>query len=381
MKLLWVSFFMLLTTMVPSETVRFHSGEYCYISQEAEYTRDVDTLYPKLGLFSYFPEGETPLRPIVFHSDQVDRGDVLQVVVFNERPLERVEAVLSDAEGNTVVAAHGGHLLPEQHNRDLWAAAETDVTPGYSSTLRQVWLLFVGIPHYIGGGAYRLEIAGQGGNCSFRDFYRLTVHPKEFAFENIRFNQDLSALMLTDDPRRLKESRELQDILHTFKPEAQYHTGPLILPVKTGRQSSGYGDRRRYHYNDGGSSLSLHNGIDLAVPTGTPVLASGSGEVVFAAERLITGYTVVLEHLPGVFSLYYHLDELHAEVGTRVDQGDILGTVGMTGVATGPHLHWELRVSGVAVDPKPFLEDEIIDKSVPMSIIVMRSLNLLRRRR
>ena len=80
-----------------------------------------------------------------------------------------------------------------------------------------------------------------------------------------------------------------------------------------------------------------------------------------ASERIITGFTVVIEHLPGLYSLYYHLDSLSVREGQRVSQGDRIGTVGSTGLATGPHLHWEVRSAGVAVDPDLLVKRSLID--------------------
>jgi murein DD-endopeptidase MepM/ murein hydrolase activator NlpD len=108
------------------------------------------------------------------------------------------------------------------------------------------------------------------------------------------------------------------------------------------------------------------------------VVASGSGRVVMAEERLLTGLTVVLEHLPGVYSLYYHLDSLLVRQGDEVQLGQRVGTVGMTGLATGPHLHWELRVSGTAVDPDSLVARPLIDKSALSVIMEDLSMGLRR---
>jgi murein DD-endopeptidase MepM/ murein hydrolase activator NlpD len=74
-----------------------------------------------------------------------------------------------------------------------------------------------------------------------------------------------------------------------------------------------------------------------------------------AKERILTGFSIVIEHLPGVYSLYYHLDKLDVKVGQMVSAGDKIGDSGFTGLATGPHLHWEIRVAGNAVEPKTLL--------------------------
>ena len=76
-----------------------------------------------------------------------------------------------------------------------------------------------------------------------------------------------------------------------------------------------------------------------------------------AENRISTGWSIVIEHLPGVYSLYYHMDSLTVEKGDMVKQGTLIGYSGATGLATGPHLHWEVRVNGNAVNPDFFVSD------------------------
>jgi murein DD-endopeptidase MepM/ murein hydrolase activator NlpD len=71
-----------------------------------------------------------------------------------------------------------------------------------------------------------------------------------------------------------------------------------------------------------------------------------------AKHRLLTGFSIVIEHLPGVYSLYYHLDKIDVKEGQMAGAGQKIGESGFTGLATGPHLHWEVRVAGNAVEPK-----------------------------
>ena len=124
-----------------------------------------------------------------------------------------------------------------------------------------------------------------------------------------------------------------------------------------------------YEYASGGTADSVHNGVDLASPTGTPVAAAAAGVVVLAAPRLVTGLTVVLEHLPGLYTLYYHLSGMEVKAGERVSAGQTIGRVGSTGLATGPHLHWEARAGSVAVDPDGLTLERIVDKSAVFGII------------
>jgi murein DD-endopeptidase MepM/ murein hydrolase activator NlpD len=78
----------------------------------------------------------------------------------------------------------------------------------------------------------------------------------------------------------------------------------------------------------------------------------------------MTGNTIIIEMLPGLYSLYFHLSEIDVKQGDVVGQGDLIGKVGMTGFATGPHLHWEIDALGVPVDPDALTAKPILDKTV-----------------
>jgi biotin carboxyl carrier protein len=132
---------------------------------------------------------------------------------------------------------------------------------------------------------------------------------------------------------------------------------PFIWPVQ-GRISGRFGNQRIYMLPDGsGSPKSPHSGMDIAVPQGTPVKAPAAGLVTFAAPDLyLTGGTVLLDHGHGVSSNFLHLSRLDVKVGDRVEQGQVIGAVGMTGRASGPHLHWGMNWFDVRVDPLLVLE-------------------------
>jgi len=100
--------------------------------------------------------------------------------------------------------------------------------------------------------------------------------------------------------------------------------------------------------------IRAHKGVDYAAPTGTPVKAAGEGRVLFAGRRGGYGNVVELSHANGITTLYGHLSRFAKGVraGKRVSQGDVIGYVGMTGLATGPHLHYEYRVRGVHKNPQ-----------------------------
>jgi hypothetical protein len=220
------------------------------------------------------------------------------------------------------------------------------------------WYALAGIPSTLSPGPYLIRVRVRRGADTMELGRPVTVIGRKFVFEDIPLNQAMSELRADPDPRKDEEARELYRLLGRFDPSAVFHTGPFRRPVENFRETSFFGDRRTYIYSDGGRAKSVHQGIDYAVPRGTPVAASAKGRVVMARPRIITGHTVVLEHLPGVYSLYYHLDSIDVREGAVLEAGDRIGLSGATGLITGPHLHWEIRVAGTAVEPKPLLAPE-----------------------
>jgi len=124
---------------------------------------------------------------------------------------------------------------------------------------------------------------------------------------------------------------------------------PFTVPLQSHyRVTTAFGTARSY---GGGPPTGYHLGTDLAVDQGTPVYASAGGRVVLAGPLKVRGNAVILDHGLGLFTAYYHLSEVAVAVGEAVTAGQRIGKVGNTGLSTGPHLHWEMRLAGVAVDP------------------------------
>jgi murein DD-endopeptidase MepM/ murein hydrolase activator NlpD len=194
----------------------------------------------------------------------------------------------------------------------------------------------------------------------------ITIADRTFAAETINLNPTLTGIRTDPSQQRVDESNHLWAILTTTGAEV-YHTGYFIPPVSSTRRTSHFGDRRVFRYSTGSSDTSVHAGVDYGVPTGTRVIACGSGKVVLARSRIVTGNSVVIEHAPGIYSLYYHLDKIEAEEGSMVTAGTLIGLSGSTGLSTGPHLHWELRVNTENTDPDAFIGRPIVDKELIMS--------------
>jgi murein DD-endopeptidase MepM/ murein hydrolase activator NlpD len=124
----------------------------------------------------------------------------------------------------------------------------------------------------------------------------------------------------------------------------------LRFPVAFGRVSSGFNLARRHPVLN---TVRAHKGVDFAAPVGTPIKAAGSGRVIHRGVKGGYGNAVILSHSGGVTTLYGHMSRYARglSVGDRVNQGEVIGFVGMTGLATGPHLHYEYRVDGVHRNP------------------------------
>jgi len=136
----------------------------------------------------------------------------------------------------------------------------------------------------------------------------------------------------------------------------RYLTGAMSLPAAA-VMNSPYGTRRAYN---GGAFDRYHNGADFAGATGSPVLAAQAGQVVLADTLNIRGISIIIDHGWGIYTNYSHLSERYVNLGDMVQVGQTIGTVGNTGRATGAHLHWELWLNGVPIDPMQWVSEFLL---------------------
>ena len=205
---------------------------------------------------------------------------------------------------------------------------------------------------------YSLKVIISTGDAQKKEItLPFSIQKKQFVSERIVLDARNTGIRKDVSPERRAQSEKLNKILETVIPQDVYTLKPFTIPVDSKRITSGFGDRRVFEYTDKKTSTSLHYGIDYGVPTGTPVKACAEGKVVLAENRISTGWSVVIEHLPGLYSLYYHMDSLGVHEGQYVKQGERIGLSGATGLATGPHLHWEIRLNMEAVNPEFFLKE------------------------
>lgn len=186
----------------------------------------------------------------------------------------------------------------------------------------------------------------QGLKASRYQFLEKVRTDKELREQELKeLEQDSSSIaaMLDQEWRR---RRQLWNELHAGRMPLPRWSGQWLRPVPY-PVSSGYG--MRFHPILGYARL--HSGIDFAAPTGTPIRAAADGEVVWASWRGGYGRCIILLHGDGVATLYAHCSETVVRPGQEVKRGQWIGNVGSTGMSTGPHLHFEIRVNGHPVNP------------------------------
>ena len=133
---------------------------------------------------------------------------------------------------------------------------------------------------------------------------------------------------------------------------------PSIWPTR-GWVTSSFGDLRSYRRIARGYSGRMHAGIDIAGPYGTPVMVSGDGIVTYTGYRSGYGNMVVVDHGNGISTVYAHCSTVFVEEGKRINRGMIIAAIGNTGRSTGPHLHYEIHVDGVPVNPLNYIVENM----------------------
>jgi len=172
----------------------------------------------------------------------------------------------------------------------------------------------------------------------------LTIVKRQFGVQKLRMTQ--KSTRLYTDPAIAQEGKTIHAALTQISDEQLWH-GAFTWPVK-GRVSTDFGAARSIN----GRIDYRHKGLDIAAPAGAPVYAPAGGIVKLVRQDYrLHGKTVVIDHGQGVGSLYLHLSEIAVKEGQSVAKGEVIGSVGSTGAATGPHLHWGVYVAGQAVDP------------------------------
>ncbi len=220
-----------------------------------------------------------------------------------------------------------------------WADEEFSLTPAdEEGKMRTV----LPVLHGMSPGRHQLLVELSSGERLSRT---VPVRKRDYGHQSISLNP--TTLASYDEPQNKADDEKILEALQPFTGQKRWN-GQFVLPVQA-PQTTGYGLRRTYN----GWKKGWHKGLDLAGWEGEPVKAPAAGVVIHTARGIVNGNTVVLDHGLGVGSNYLHLDQILVKEGDRLDQGQVLGTVGGTG-GFAPHLHWEVRVHGHPVHLKAF---------------------------
>lgn len=208
------------------------------------------------------------------------------------------------------------------------------------------WYAVVGLSLDMTPGLHELRVQ-IGTETGMQEF---VVKPKAYPEQRITL-KDKSKVELSpaDLARAEREIAAITELKHHWR-AAQDTDLAFILPAE-GELAGRFGVRRFFN----GEPRSPHSGLDVVVKRGTPVRASAQGVVLAVDEYFFNGKTVFVDHGNGLITLYCHLDRIDVQPGVTVSKGQQIGLSGMTGRASGPHVHWSVVLNGVMVDPELFI--------------------------
>lgn len=178
----------------------------------------------------------------------------------------------------------------------------------------------------------------------------IRITPRRFALQRLTLPQEMVDLDAETAGRVAEEASRLSNLWKIVTPERYWHEA-FLSPVTSPVPPGGFGARRIINEQP----RSPHAGADYQAAVGSPVRASNGARVALAEEQFFGGKSVVLDHGAGLYTIYFHLEEFMVHAGDSVRKGQEIGKVGASGRATGPHLHFAVRLQGARIDPAALL--------------------------
>lgn len=169
---------------------------------------------------------------------------------------------------------------------------------------------------------------------------------KQYPEQHLTIPDDRKVNPYAEDMERISAEAVAQRKQYALRTEPLGPLRPFIQPTE-GVVSSPFGRRRVLN----GKPRNPHSGLDIAAPTGTPIVAPAPGTVTLTGDLFFNGNTVFVDHGDGLITMTCHMSKIDVAEGDIVERGELLGLVGETGRVTGPHLHWNVSLNGVRIDP------------------------------
>jgi len=208
---------------------------------------------------------------------------------------------------------------------------------------QQTWHALIGIPLAAKNGEHSISSEHAGTNHN----YTFLVSNKQYETQHLTIKNKRKVNPNPDDMKRIgKEKKQINAALAHWDDNLYTDTLLLDLPV-VGRLSSPFGLRRFFNEQP----RKPHSGIDIAAPKGTPINAPASGKVILTGDFFFNGNSAFIDHGQGLITMYCHMDSIKVKEGQLLKQGEQIGTIGMTGRVTGPHLHWSISMNNARIDP------------------------------
>lgn len=253
-------------------------------------------------------------------------------VSIRARSMQPGEAVLVAVSGHSASTAPAGSFGGTPLN--------------FFSSGRGSYLALAGLDLEVSTGPRRLALELTDERGKTRPWSKeIRVRAKKFPVQRLTVEPQYVAPKAEEAARAEEEARRLKAIFAAVTPR-RFFSGRFRPPIAAAA-SARFGERRVFN----GVPKAPHGGADLRAKAGVPVHACGGGKVALAAELFYLGRTVILDHGYGLYSIYGHLSEIAVKEGDLARAGQVLGKVGATGRATGPHLHWAVKAGGARVDP------------------------------
>ena len=263
---------------------------------------------------------------ILLSADKISNGHIILVQI---------------AAGNLIKPV--GSILINFNQRSYRAYPHPVKGDGY-------YIALVGVPYRIKPGPQMLQVSYSDKNGKQTKEIPFLVMTGKYKTDILKVDSRRVNPNKKDRQRASREYQEIKQVYASATKEKLWQ-GTFQLPVKN-KITSQFGNRRVFN----GELKSYHNGLDFRSPQGTPAYAANSGIVRVAKNLFYSGNAVIIDHGTGIFTIYAHLSKIKTVAGRRIEKGGLIGLTGATGRVSGPHLHWGVKINGVAVSPLQFVK-------------------------